>query len=112
MPHRAENLETGANMRMPTLVEILLSKFDGQLLIPFIEAIQVIGYKEQTARNELHKRIFPVRTVLQRGRRFICVTDLAEYLAGLQSDCQKKSRAGRPTKASKIEARSHSGGAR
>lgn len=96
-------------MQMPTLVEILLAKFDGQLLIPFIEAIQVIGYKEQTARNELHKQTFPVRTVLQRGRRFVCVTDLAEYLAGLQSDCKKKSRAGRPTKASKIEARTLSG---
>lgn len=91
-------------MQIPTLVEILLAKFDGQLLIPFIDAITVIGYNQQTARNELSKKSFPIRTVLQGGRRYICITDLAGYLEKLQSDSWKKSKAGRPTKASKMRA--------
>lgn len=99
-------------MQIPSLVEILLAKFDGQLLIPLLDALTVIGYNQQTARNELSKKSFPIRTVLQGGRRYICITDLAAYLARLQGDSGRKSRAGRPTKASKIEAAAAAGNAR
>ena len=99
-------------MQIPSLVEILLAKFHGQLLIPLLDALTVIGYNQQTARNELSKKTFPIRTVLQGGRRYICITDLAGYLERLQGDGGRKSRAGRPTKASKIEAPAVAGEAR
>lgn len=66
------------------LVNILLRKVDGRLVIPFLEAAKVAGYPQQTARNELSRGVFPIKTV-KRGRlRFIIITDLVEYFRTLQ----------------------------
>lgn len=75
-------------MQIPTLIEILLARFNGQVLIPFIDAISAIGYNQQTARNQLSKKTFPVRTLLQGSRRFIVISDLVKYIEGLSSDRQ------------------------
>lgn len=97
----------------PTLVDVLLAKFHGRILIPFLDAIDAIGINHQTARNKLHRGVFPVPTMLQGGRRFIAVTDLAAYLEQLYAAREKpkqKKKIGRPTKAELVAAKKSSAG--
>lgn len=75
-------------MQIPTLIEILLARFNGQVLIPWADALSVIGYNRQTARNQLSRQTFPIRTLLQGSRRFIGISDLVAYIEGLPSDRQ------------------------
>lgn len=92
----------------PTLVDVLLAKFNGRILIPFLDAIDAIGINHQTARNELHRGVFPVPTMLQGSRRFIAITDLAAYLEALYATREQpgqKKKIGRPTKAEQVAAR-------
>lgn len=91
-----------------TLVDVLLAKFAGQILIPFNSAVDSIGYNRQTARNELVRGVFPLPTLLQGSRRFIAITDLAAYLEQLHANREQpkqKKKNGRPTKVEEIAAR-------
>lgn len=90
-------------MQLNTTIEILLARFDGQILIPFVAAAKCVGIPEQTARNKLAKGEFPIPTALNGSRRFIHISDLAQYadtLRGLSTE--KKTRRGPRTKASKM----------
>ena len=92
----------------PTLVDVLLAQFKGRVLIPFLEALEALGYNRQTARNELARGVFPVPTVLQGSRRFIAITDIAAYVELLYANREQprsKKKIGRPTKAEQIAAR-------
>lgn len=90
-------------MNTPSVtIQILLERFKGQILIPFIDAIAVAGFVEQTARNQIHRGEFPIPTVLNGSRRLIHVEDLANFIDGLRSQNLKKTRRGRPTKASQM----------
>lgn len=93
---------------MPTIsstLQILLARFNGQVLIPFAPASESVGIPEQTARNLLSKKKFPIPTVPNSNgsRRFIHIEDLANYVDSLRLNSIKPGR-GRPTKASKINA--------
>ena len=96
------------------IVEILLARFDGQLLIPFLESAGTLGYKQQTARNELARGEFPIPTLRRGGRRFVVITDLADYLEQLYASRDlpppPKKKLGRPTKAEQVAARGVAGG--
>lgn len=83
-----------------TTIEILLARFNGQVLIPFASASKSVGIPEQTARNRLVSGNFPIPTVLNGSRRFIHISDLANYVESLR-DKSQKTKKGRPTKASK-----------
>ena len=86
-------------------IQILLARFNGQVLIPFTEAGKSIGIAGQSSRNMLFKHTFPVPTVLRGSRRYVHISDLAEYVDKLrEQSTEKKSRRGRPTKASKMQA--------
>lgn len=85
-----------------TTLQILLTRFNGQVLIPFITAAESVGISQQTARNRLVNRSFPIKTVLIGSRRFVHIADLAEYVESLREQ-PTKSRRGRPTKASKYQ---------
>lgn len=86
--------------QLNTTIEILLARFNGQVLIPFALASRSVGIPEQTARNRLVSGNFPIATVLQGSRRFIHVLDLANYVDSLRAPIKKS---GRPTKASKLQ---------
>lgn len=66
----------------PTL-EILLARFDGAILIPFVVGARIIGTPPGTARNQLCAGTFPIKTVLRGSRRFIHVVKLAYYVDSL-----------------------------
>jgi len=93
-------------------IQLLLERFKGQILIPFIDAIAVAGIVEQTARNQIHRGEFPIPTVLNGSRRLIHIEDLANFIEGLRNQNLKKTRRGRPTKASQMAklAQAESGG--
>lgn len=86
----------------PTL-QLLLARFDGQVLIPFVPASKSVGFAEQTARNLLSKGTYPIRTELRGSRRFVHISDLAEYVDLSRTESTKPKR-GPKTKASKFQA--------
>lgn len=86
-------------------IDILLARFGGKVLIPFIPAAESVGIKGQTARNKLVSGKFPIPTVLEGSRRFIHVGELARYVDHLRAQSLPKTKRGRPTKASKFQAR-------
>lgn len=86
--------------QLNSTIQILLARFNGQVLIPFIDAVQCAGIKEHTARNKLSKDQFPIPTVWDGARRKIHVRELAAYIDGLSGVTKPKR--GRPTKASKL----------
>lgn len=83
-------------------LQILLARFSGQILIPFASAAECAGFKQQTARNLLSAKKFPISSVLNGSRRFIHISDLANYVESLRSPPPKKR--GPKTKASKFQA--------
>lgn len=83
-------------------LQILLARFNGQVLIPFAPASESVGIPEQSARNQLSAGKFPIRTVVNGSRRYIHISDLAEFVDSLCPEPTKKKR-GRPTKASKFQ---------
>jgi hypothetical protein len=89
--------------QISSTLQILIAKFNGQILIPFAHAVESAGYQQQTARNLMSKKEFPIPSVLNGSRRFIHVEDLANYIESLRSPPPKK--LGRPTKASKLQAK-------
>jgi hypothetical protein len=78
----------------PTL-QILLARFDGQILIPFTHASKTAGFAEQTARNLESQKKFPIKTQKRGGRRFIHIEDLATYIESQRVTATPR---GRPTK--------------
>lgn len=80
-------------------LQILLVRFDGQLLIPFSLAAKAAGFREQTARNLQVKGKFPIRSERQGARRVVHIEDLANYIESVLPR-EIKRRPGRPTKAS------------
>lgn len=89
--------------QLNTTLEILMARFGGQILIPFAIAAKCVGIPEQTARNKLAKGEFPIPTALNGSRRFIHISDLAQYADKLRElSTEKKTRRGPKTKASKM----------
>lgn len=86
----------------PTL-QILLARFNGQVLIPLAAGSESVGIPEQTARNKLSNGTYPMPTVTNGARRFIHISDLAAFVESLRSESSKPKR-GRKTKASKFQA--------
>jgi hypothetical protein len=95
----------------PTL-QILLARFNGQILIPFTAAAESAGIAEQSARNLVAQKRFPIPTLQNSSgsRRFVHIDDLANYIDSLRANSVKSKR-GRPTKASIVQSR-HDGGAK
>jgi hypothetical protein len=89
--------------KISSTLQILLARFNGQVLIPFAPASESVGIPEQTARNKLSNDTYPIRTVMYGSRRFIHISDLANFVESLRAESLKPTR-GRPTKASKIQA--------
>lgn len=85
--------------QLNSTIQILLTRFNGQVLIPFIAAVECAGIPIQTARNKLSKDKFPIRTVSDGPRLKIHIRELATYIDGLS---EAKPKVGRPTKASKL----------
>jgi hypothetical protein len=96
--------------QISSTLQILLARFDGQVLIPFASASKSVGIPEQTARNRLVSGNYPIPTLLNGSRRFIHISDLASYVDSLRNESSKPKR-GRPTKASKFQAQVMKGGA-
>lgn len=89
--------------QISSTIEILMARFHGKILVPFVAGAECVGIPEQTARNKLSKKIFPIPTVMNGSRRQIHIQDLANYVESLRSPPPKK--LGRPTKASKFQAK-------
>ena len=92
----------------PAPVDVLLAMFKGRVFIPLVDALEVLGYNHQTARNELARGVFPVPTMLQGSRRFIAITDIAAYVERLYANREQprpKKKIGRPTRAEQVAAR-------
>lgn len=61
-------------------LQVLLVRFNGKVLIPLESAVESIGIHIRTARNKLSKGTFPIPTVLVLSRRYIHISDLANYV--------------------------------
>ncbi|EUJ10570.1 Pyocin activator protein PrtN [Methylophilaceae bacterium 11] len=61
-------------------IQILLARFNGQVLIPLVPASESVGIPAQTARNKLSNGTFPIPTVMIDSRRFIHISDLADFV--------------------------------
>jgi hypothetical protein len=87
--------------QLSSTLQILLARFNGQVLIPFAQAAESVGIAEQTARNQLVSGKFPVPTLEIGSRRFIHVEDLANFVELLR---QPKPKRGPRSKKQRIEA--------
>lgn len=87
-------------------LQILLVRFEGQLLIPFAAAARAAGFKEQTARNLQAEEKFPIRSEKRGSRRFVHVNDLANYIESVIPEKIKRG-PGRPPKASMSRVTGH-----
>lgn len=83
-------------------IQILLARFNGQILIPFSAAAIAAGFKEQTARNLHVLGKFPIHSEKRGSRRFIHIQDLADYIESVLPH-EIKRKPGRPTKASQSQ---------
>jgi hypothetical protein len=72
---------------MDTL-EILLSRYNGHIFVPFARVGEAIGMSTQTARNRLSNGTFPIKTFLQGSRRFVHISDLASYIDSVRTPVQ------------------------
>jgi len=86
-----------------TTIQILLARFNGQVLIPLVSASESVGISAQTARNRLSNGTFPIPTRLVESRRFIHISDLADFVDSLPtykpaSPAPERVRKGRPPK--------------
>jgi hypothetical protein len=84
-------------------VQLLLVRFNGQLLIPLVSASEAVGISGQTARNRLSSGTFPIPTRLVESRRFIHISDLANFVDSLPTSKpttpeREEVRKGRPPK--------------
>jgi len=91
-----------------TTIQILLARFNGQVLIPWTAASEVVGIAPQTARNRLTEGKFPIPTKLVESRRFIHIADLASYVDSLPTSKPitpepEQVRKGRPPKLLKMK---------
>lgn len=91
------------NQNLSSTLQILLARFGSQVLIPLAEASSTVGISTQTARNKLSNGTFPMPTVTVGSRRFVHVSDIADFVESLRENSAKPKR-GRPTKASKYAA--------
>ncbi|MEQ1629183.1 MAG: hypothetical protein ABL873_01615 [Gallionella sp.] len=94
-----KKIDVSANPFSLTL-QILMARYVGQVLIPFSAAAKSAGFAEQTARNLQSQNIFPIRSRKIGSRRFVHISDLANYI---EQQCpeSEKQKPGRPTKFSK-----------
>ena len=83
--------------QISSTLQILLARFNGQVLIPFALGSESLGIPAQTARNKLSDGTYPIRTVMYGSRRFIYIEDMAEFVESLRVE-SKKHRLGRPVK--------------
>lgn len=91
-----------------TTIQILLARFNGQVLIPWTAASESVGIAPQTARNRLTEGTFPIPTKMVETRRFIHIADLASYVDSLPTSKPVESepeqvRKGRPPKLLKVK---------
>lgn len=104
-------------MQISTTIQILMARFNGQVLIPLVPASESVGIPAQTARNRLSSGTYPMPTVMIESRRFIHISDLAEFVESrrtqqpaTQVPPNKKARKGRPPNSAKLkEHSSHNG---
>lgn len=82
-----------------TNLDLIQMRYPNRLRLTLSEACQLLGISAATARNKMCKGNFGVKTRKDKGRNYVHVTDLAEYL-----DTPEKKRGAR-TKAERIEAR-------
>lgn len=92
-----------------TTIQILLARFNGQVLIPLVLASESVGISAQTARNRLSNGTFPIPTVMVESRRFIHISDLADFVESRRTPKKvtpepKQVRKGRPPKLDRIKA--------
>lgn len=83
-------------------LQFLSDQFSGKVLIPFAAASEAIGIAEQTARNRLSRKTYPIPTVVIGRRRFVHISALAEYVDSLSTPTPKR---GRRTKAEQMARR-------
>ena len=91
-------------------LQILLANFNGQILIPFAPASECVGISVQTARNRLSNGTFPIPTKLVESRRFIHISDLANFVDSLPTSKPAVTeptqvRRGRPPKLGRLKAK-------
>lgn len=101
-------------MSRSSILEELLVKFDEKRQIKAVQAAKSLGWSEGTVRNKIAAGTFPVPVLSVKSqhssdrkhvRHYIKLTDLAEYLARVETDAALpfgKRRVGRPSKASQL----------
>lgn len=86
--------------QLSSTLQILLARFNGQVLIPFTQGAESVGIAQQTARNQLVAGKFPMPTLTVGARRFIHIEDIANFIEGHR---QPKAKRGARTKKARIE---------
>lgn len=88
-------------MQPLTTFEILSARYPGQFLILAVEAAPVLGIAEQTVRNQISTKKFPVPTHKIGARRFVRLDELARYI---DNQTKPKRKRGPHGKVERIEA--------
>lgn len=90
-----------------TAFTVIQAFFPKQFRLTPADLAVLLKRNEQAIRNQISAGHFPIPSYREGGKRFCDVRDVAAYLDGQRSTVEKKP--GRPTKASRIEARLEGG---
>lgn len=61
-------------------LDLLLSRFPGQILLSIADCATVMSIRPRTIYNNIHVGAFPVPTTSYGARRLVDIRDLADYL--------------------------------
>lgn len=86
---------------LPKTIEILLNRFDNKVMLSVEDISRVTGWSQQTIRNRITNKTFPIPTSSDGRRRFATINDVAIYIDRISAP---KKRRGPRTAAEKIAA--------
>lgn len=89
---------------MSQILDRLLKQFDGAHIVNIAQAGAIIGLKQQSTYNSIHKGAFPLPIIKVGSHRGVRVADIAEFLDSLAPLKKEiKIKRGRPTKKEQME---------
>lgn len=87
---------------MTNHLELLQREYPDKLVFELPLVAKIISLDPQTARNQVWKGTFPIKSFLRGNKRYVGIRELASYLDSLTSG---KPGRGRPRKAEQIARR-------
>lgn len=86
-------------------IDFLQRTYPDKLVFELSLVAKIISLDPQTARNQIWKGTFPIKTFLRGKKRYVGIRELASYLDSLNLAASEKPGRGRPRKADQIARR-------